>query len=471
LPIPENNRTYFAGAGCLFNRNVLHLGVLIDLTFIHPTKSIIMRAFIPLVLLLAFAELYAQPIQIGFSGSGLTSSVDSVEVLNLTQGTILTLAGTDILELVTNTGITQSSFSGNWLHVYPNPVERECRIGFSNHQADFVCLELFDGTGKLILRKEEMLSAGSHAYQLEGLSQGLFVLKVTTHGFSLSKRVISTGKTGGLPDLKYTGMTSGALDHARVGTTTSTIQMAYNPGEMLLFKGVSGIYSRVITLEPITSQTVNFEFIDCTDGDGNHYPVVTIGTQTWMAENLRTTKYRNGLDIIHITSNATWTLYPSGARCWYNNDSASYAAIYGSLYNQKAVKDTSGLCPAGWHIPTDAEWMTMEIYLGMPSVSFGSEGMRGTIEGGKLKATGTQLWNSPNTDATNITGFTALPGGYRYHLDGEFRHLGNTGIWWANYPSGSTIYTRGLYYSFGGIYRGRNDYRYDSGCSVRCILD
>lgn len=426
-----------------------------------------MRAFIPLVMLLAFTDLYAQPIQIDFSASGLTSAVDSVEVLNLTQGTILTLAGTDILELVTNTGITQSSFSGNWLHVYPNPVERECRIEFSNHQADFVCLELFDGTGKLILRKEEMLSAGSHAYQLEGLSRGLFVLKVTTHGFSLSKRVISTGKTGGLPDLKYTGMTSGALDHARVGTTTSTIQMAYNPGEMLLFKGVSGIYSRVITLEPTTSQTVNFEFIDCTDGDGNHYPVVTIGTQTWMAENLRTTKYKNGTDIPNITSDSTWAQLTTSARCWYANDSASYAAIYGSLYNDKAVRDTNGLCPAGWHAPSDAEWKSLEMHLGMPELSVGIVGMRGTTEGGKLKATGTQLWNSPNFGATNTTGFTAHPGGYRNYDEGEFRHIGITGCWWS---SDNQPFSRGLYYSYSGIFRESMHYP-KNGYSVRCLMD
>lgn len=157
--------------------------------------------------------------------------------------------------------------------------------------------------------------------------------------------------------------------------------------------------------------------ITVTDIDGNVYKTVTIGTQVWMAENLKTTKYRNGDPIPNITDNTAWKKLNSGALCNFNND-ANIGDKYGKLYNWYAVDDSRNIAPAGWHVPTDAEWTTLIDYLGGEKVA-----------GGKLKEIGITHWNTPNTGATNETGFTALPGSYRSN-DGRFDDIGISGMWW-----------------------------------------
>ena len=139
-----------------------------------------------------------------------------------------------------------------------------------------------------------------------------------------------------------------------------------------------------------------------TNIDGNVYKTVKIGKQWWMAENLKTTRYRNGEEIINITDPIQWGALVIGAYCWYNND-ISNKGPYGALYNWNAVMDDRNLAPVGWHIPTDEEWTTLSTTLGGESVA-----------GGKLKEAGFSHWNAPNTGATNESGFTVLPNGYCY---------------------------------------------------------
>jgi uncharacterized protein (TIGR02145 family) len=149
------------------------------------------------------------------------------------------------------------------------------------------------------------------------------------------------------------------------------------------------------------------------DYDDNVYNIVTIGTQVWMKENLKTTKYSDGGTIPLVTDNTAWSNLTSPGYCWYNNTS-TYKDIYGALYNWYTV-NTGKLCPVGWHVPSDAEWTTLTTYLG-----------GGSEAGGKLKETGTTHWSSPNTGATNESGFTALPGGGRGR-DGIFGNWATSG--------------------------------------------
>jgi uncharacterized protein (TIGR02145 family) len=194
------------------------------------------------------------------------------------------------------------------------------------------------------------------------------------------------------------------------------------------------------------------------DIDGNVYSTVTIGTQTWMAENLKTTKYRDGSAIPNITDNLTWINQTAGACCWYDNDIAN-KATYGALYNWYTVVDSRNLCPTGWHVPTDAEWTTLTDYLSGD-----------TITGGEMKETGTTHWASPNTGATNESGFTALPGGCRYGDDGNYNTIGDYSKWWsAAENDASYAWYRSLTSSYSGIDRNW-DYK-RSGLSVRCLKD
>lgn len=188
--------------------------------------------------------------------------------------------------------------------------------------------------------------------------------------------------------------------------------------------------------------------------DGEVYPVVTIGDQVWMAANLRATKYNDGTDIPNVTDNTEWKELSSGAYCWFDND-ISYKDVYGALYNWYTV-NTDKLCPAGWHVPSDDEWTTLDEYYGR-------------VAAGKLKEEGTSHWKSPNTGATNASGFTALPGGYRYYLGSSFSQFGNAGFWWSSTEISPNAWYRYMTYSMEVIIR--NNQNKNSGYSVRCIKD
>ena len=195
----------------------------------------------------------------------------------------------------------------------------------------------------------------------------------------------------------------------------------------------------------------------CMDYDGNAYPTITIGTQVWMAENLRVTHYRNGNVIPNVTDNSAWAALTTGAYCWYNNDQAANAK-YGVLYNWYAVDDSRGLCPAGWHVPTDAEWTVFTTYLGGEAIA-----------GGKMKSV-SALWTSPNTDATNNSGFSGLPGGGRYGSNGSFCSLGNYGGFWSSSQTDTgSAWGRILYYGHAYVYRYYGSK--EGGFSVRCLRD
>jgi uncharacterized protein (TIGR02145 family) len=201
-----------------------------------------------------------------------------------------------------------------------------------------------------------------------------------------------------------------------------------------------------------------------TDVDGNNYNTVQIGTQCWIQSNLKVIKYRNGDSIPTGLSNSAWENITSGAYAIYDNNRVN-DGLYGKLYNHYAVMDSRGLCPTGWHVPTDGEWTTLETFLGGSSVA-----------GGALKSTATQPtpggWNSSNTGATNSSGFTAGPGGLRV-FDGSFNYLGVYGHWWSSSTSGfsgSFAWSRYLYFDYSGIDRN-NYYSRRYGFSVRCLRD
>lgn len=193
------------------------------------------------------------------------------------------------------------------------------------------------------------------------------------------------------------------------------------------------------------------------DVDNNLYPAVSIGSQIWMAENLKTTKYNDGTAIPLVTDD--WINLSTPGYCWYSNDSATYAQTYGALYNWYTV-NTGNLCPTGWHVPSDAEWTQLTDYLGGASVA-----------GGKLKETGTTHWLSSYTRSTNETGFTALPGGFRDY-GGTFSKVGTNGSWWSSTEYDATYaWSRTLSYEDSRVYRSYSYYGKTTGFSVRCLRD
>jgi uncharacterized protein (TIGR02145 family) len=191
-----------------------------------------------------------------------------------------------------------------------------------------------------------------------------------------------------------------------------------------------------------------------TDVDGNTYNYVVIGSQAWMKENLKVTRYRNG-DLIGTTIPATLDVSSETAPKyqWAYDGNESNVAVYGRLYTWHAITDSRNLCPVGWHIPSDIEWTTLSTYLGGINVA-----------GGKMKETGTMHWISPNLGATNESGFTALPGGYRSD-NGSYTSIGLDGHWWS---STDTWYR----YIWSNSITINSDHSYmPFGFSVRCVKD
>jgi len=194
------------------------------------------------------------------------------------------------------------------------------------------------------------------------------------------------------------------------------------------------------------------------DIDLNTYNMVLIGTQCWMGENLKTSRYSNGVSIPIVTDATEWDSLETGKRSWYNNDSTTYENPYGNLYNWYAVADNRGLCPNGWHVPTDAEWTTLTSYLGGESVA-----------GGKMKSTGTTYWVSQSEGTDNSSGFSVLPGGYRDN-DGSFNYIRSFAFCWSATEDGySDAWFRSLNNSYGDVYR--YSFGKSVGASVRCLRD
>ena len=199
-----------------------------------------------------------------------------------------------------------------------------------------------------------------------------------------------------------------------------------------------------------------------TDVDGNSYKTVYIGTQQWMGENLKTSKYNDGTPIPNVTDNMQWPNLTSGAWCNYDNKD-SLGNIYGKLYNWYVVSPTTNgnknVCPLGWHVPTDTEWTVLSDYLGGESIA-----------GGKMKEVGISKWLSPNTDATNTSFFSGLPGGHRGYF-GSFDNSGFiTGYWWSSTLDYSGYaFRRFLSYSNGSF--GKSNDPIIGGLSIRCLKD
>ncbi|MFN8289480.1 MAG: FISUMP domain-containing protein [Chitinophagaceae bacterium] len=199
-------------------------------------------------------------------------------------------------------------------------------------------------------------------------------------------------------------------------------------------------------------------------------PSVTLCNQVWMLYNLDVDHYRNGDTIHQAKTAAEWFNATNGAYCYYNNDSATYAAVYGKLYNWYAVHDPRGLAPAGWHIPGEFEWNTLTRCLDPSTDTTNPASIYSFIAGGFLKETGFAHWISPNGGATNSSGFTALPAGYR-DTGGGFYTQGTHSMWWSSDGNINIGFARGRYliYTTGQIALINWPVKY--GLSVRCVKD
>ena len=350
--------------------------------------------------------------------------------------------------------------------------------------AKFMQVELDLGSGFVDIGTQQLLSVPYALYSVEAQNAGNGISGISLTGDTLylsnGTHVIVPGISAANAPAPIFGCTSTTACNFNSTATQDDgtcyfIGSACNDGNSSTFSDVynincicEGSTGNVGTTHTCGTPNVHnpdLTYGTMTDQEGNVYKTIVIGTQEWMAENLNTGIYRNGDAIPTGLSNAEWenTINTQqGAWAYYNND-ASYACPYGKLYNWYTCVDARQLCPVGWHVPTDAEWTVLTDYLGGRVVAGGKMKTTGTIEA----ATG--LWLSPNTEASNTSGFSGAPGGIRVDF-GEYVSIGYNGFWW----SSSEVVTNFAWDRF--VDYGDGDAEWDSsvkqlGYSVRCLRD
>jgi uncharacterized protein (TIGR02145 family) len=449
-----------------------------------------------ILLFISIANLKAQDYLISFAGSGASSTVTTVKVENLTQGTSLTMSGSEVLHLqaivtgierITRKQKSQISFS-------PNPMTDYSIMQFDLPETGKTIIDLYDISGRKITETQDLLYKGQHTYRIQGVDKGIYIVTISSNKYSVSGRLVCTNSLKSGAKIIYENSTLikdsnedivlNEKENSSKGINTEKV-MQYTTGDRLKFTSITGIYTTVITDIPTTGKTITFNHVACTDGDNLNYTVVVIGSQTWMAENLKTAKYNDGTAIPNVTVNGTWISRTTGAYCDYGNNPAN-STTYGKLYNWYAVDNNAAtkvasnggknVCPVGWHVPSDAEWTAMENHL----IANGNN-YDGTTTGNKIAKSlaATTNWaantiaGAPgNTDFPayrNKTGFTALPGGYRLG-DGSFNNIGAYGMWWSSTEaSANYAWYRNVYNNYNYVYR--NNTLKISGTTVRCIRD
>ena len=438
----------------------------------------------------SIANIYPQSFEIDFSGKGASVVVDSVKVENLYLGTSLTISGHDTLNLSMSTDVSYGSSNNNLLEVYPNPMTDQAKLNFSMNNRSTVLVGIFDLSGKLLVEIGKLLSEGVHIYQISGLKQGVYFIRISTTNSSRTLKLVCNGGENGNVRLNYISNVNGIKTIQYNSTTTKSasdiISFNYEEGTRLKFTGISGNYRTVLTDIPSSNKTITFEFIECTDGDENHYPIVQIGSQVWMTENLKTTKYIDGNVIPSVTDGIEWSNKTTPAFCWYNNDSATNSKIYGALYNWYTV-NTGDLCPSGWQVPTDSTWSELEIYLQNNGYnydgSFDTDDDPSTNNYTAKSLAAFIHWNSSNSEGAvgntdypsyqNKTGLSILPSGRRSFEGGDFGGIGIMGnyggCWTTTEDNATKAWYRSLYYSNKSVHRSTTFKQ--AGFPVRCVKD
>jgi len=412
---------------------------------------------------------------ITFTGTGASSTVNSVIVQNLTKGTSVIVPAGNVLNLTDSpNAVVQVSANDETIRVYSTFVDGKSMVSFYAKQAGITQINTYSLDGRKVAGISTDLQAGRNTFELY-LPKGVYLLQVTGNEYAYTAKLLNQTGTQGNPRIVYTSIdrpVSSDLQKTKSSTSDITT-MTYTARDQLLYKGISGNYNTIVTDVPTGSKTTNFNFVACTDADGNNYTVVTIGAQTWMAENLKTTQYNYGIAIPLVTNSIAWGYLITPGYCWYNNDAATYKNLYGALYNWYTV-NTGRLAPTGWHVPTDAEWTILQNYLiangynydGSTSGDKYAKSLAATTNWTIFAAAGT-IGN--DLTKNNRTGFSAMPGGYRGY-NGLYYSTGGIGYWWSSTEDGiSFAWDRQLENCNGSLF-WVNDLKH-GGFSVRCVRD
>ena len=413
---------------------------------------------------------------ISFKGYGASTTIDNVEVQNLTQGTSITVPANNTLNLVTTVTSSAEQIKENEnINVLQHPETGIITVSFLAHNEGITQVSIFSVDGRKLATLNQTLAQGINNFNLF-LPKGLFVLQIHGMEFRYTKKIINSQVFESKPSISFVGTSNQQrlIQQKTKCDIEGITQMFYRAGDRLRYKAKSGNYTTIVTDTPTTNKIINFDFVSCQDADLNNYTTVTIGTQQWMVENLKTTKYRNG-DLIGTTSPATKNISSelTPKYQWAYNGDETNVEKYGRLYTWHVVSDSRNIAPIGWHVPTSAEWGELQAYadnnLGI-SISFEKALAANTdwSTGGSTNNIGNNL------SLNNSTCFSALPGGYRQttNTNGIFRSIYEEGFWWTtNIYNSIYAYNELLAYGY-TVSMTTHLYSYKSyGYSVRCVRD
>jgi len=362
---------------------------------------------------------------VGFAGKGASTEVSSVLVQNITKGTSVTVPSGHVLHLTdgltTVEGMVEENEGG--LTVFSDRSGR-ADLEFQVPAPGMTSIGLFSPDGRKLSSLSAALEAGRFRFNLT-LPEGVCIVRVQGNGFTYATKLVSRGSAGNAARIVSEG---GVKDSAPARVqSVSAVSMDYSPGDRIIFRATSGTMITLVSEVITADKTIEFNFVPCTDANGNHYATITIGDQVWMAENLKATKYADGTDITLRASQAEFLADPDRRTtpiCRYFNDDPATKDIAGLAYKYQTIHHKD-LCPEGWHIPDHFEWRTLRDAISLQTLE----------RYNSIRRTG-PYWS--NSGATNASGFSAVGAGTFWE---EWPiHYGTWAIWlasdlWNNDPN------------------------------------
>ena len=413
--------------------------------------------------------------------------LDSIHIENITQGCDTTIYYPDTVFVLNYLSSTGNYLAGgnNYdiiLKNYPNPFKEKTEISLLLSGKQHINITVRDIYGKVLFEYLNTLLRGEHSFTFYPGNENCYLLTVNGDQTSRTIKMISSingTSFNGKCKLVYKTINNNDFK-LKAGQIIDGF--VFNLGDELKYTGYTYLGGISIIDSPVSNQTYELQYTGkpcpgipiVTDIEGNTYNTVLIGEQCWMKENLKTTTYRNGTPIPNVTDSLLWGTLTTGAYVWYDND-ISWKDLYGALYNWYVGIDTNGVCPQGWHVPSQEEWMALTDFIGGWISPFGdmlkSCRQVNSPLGGDCLTSEHPRWEAyGDYYGTGDFGFCGLPGGQRIVDDGSFIFLGKIGLYWSateNAINSARLY--GLFYNYDVIYNG---YRHkNDGFSVRCLKD
>jgi uncharacterized protein (TIGR02145 family) len=436
-----------------------------------------MKIIFLLMLCLSVQYSLGQDYQINFSAKGASSSIDSIRVENVSQNKRITIGGSDVLRLQKNVtvDVERLNYPDKNLRIYPNPIQEYGKVDFYTPVSGTASIDLFELSGQKLFGVKKEMEVGINSFFLSGLGKGVYFIRIHSLAYNYTGKIIGWAENLSAESISFNDFSNSSTLTSKLKSAKAEVKMQYNTGDRLKYTASSGNYKITIPDVPSKNNTIIFEFVECKDSDGNNYPIVQLGTQIWMAENLKTTTYNDKKGIPLETDDFMWESMTSPGYCWYDNNKGTYGEKYGALYNWYAV-ETGKLCPAGWHVPSDEEWTILSDFLAANGYAYMGTG----VDIAKSMAT-TWGWDDEDAESgdvgyepkrNNSSGFSGPPAGLRggrvsMGLYGSY-NIGRRGQWWSSTENNLNAFTRHFIYyhtDLNRFYSGKS-----VGLSVRCVL-